>query len=163
MDTVNTAEQSETFYGVFNKHTGVFYTFEKDKNTAYNYCNKNFVIKEIQLKPFEYYWGDYETGQVYNENIKPLIREDELERKLYEEIALEYSFFKQLCILTEVLAKNEEILKTDEFNSLAKFIKIKKLRFEQGLKTIKESKNLFNFVSKDEIKELDRKRIQGFT
>jgi hypothetical protein len=161
MDTINYNDNPQTFYGVFNKHTKALYAFEVDKVTAYNYCNKNFIVKEIELKPFEYYYGDYDNGQVYHESKKPLVREDELERKLYQEIATEYTFFEQISILIEVLDKNKEIVKTEQFEKLAKFLKAKRLRYEQGLKVMKESKDLFNFISKKEIQELDLKRVQG--
>jgi hypothetical protein len=163
MVPVNNENIPKTFYGVFNKHTKVLYAFELDKVIADAYDPKNFLIKKIELKPFEYYFGDYETGQIYHENIKPLIREDELERKLYQEIAHEFTFLEQVCILVEILDKNEDLIKTERFKELTKFLKNKKVRYDQGLKAMRENKEFFNFLTKKEIRELDLKRIQGIT
>lgn len=163
MDTLNNENESRTFYGVFNKHTKALYAFEIDKTVANSYDTKNFLVKEIVLQPFEYYFGDYDTGQVYHEQNKPMIREDELEVKLNKEIAQEYSVFKQLCIIVDVLDRNKELSKTDEFNTLAKFLRIKKARYDNGIKAMKENKTSFNFVSKQELIDFEIKRVQGIT
>lgn len=163
MDTLNTGSEARTFYGVFNKHTKILYVFEIDKTVAYSYDSNNFLVKEIVLQPSEYYFGDYDTGQVYNELAKPLVREDELEVKFNKEIAYEFPVYQQLCIIVDILDKNKELVKTEEFDKLAKFLRAKKIRYETGLKVMKENKDCYNFVSKQDLQEFAAKRIQGLT
>jgi len=161
MENLKPENQVKTVYGIFNKHTKVLYAIEDELDVVNSYSDKNFLVKEIQLKPHEYFFGDYDTGQVYDEYVKPLIREDELLRGLYQQISQDYSFFEQLCILTDVLNKNEHIVKTEEFDKLAKYLKLKKMRYTQSVKAIKDNPDLYNFLSKEQILELDIKRNQG--
>jgi len=160
METVETLTP-QIAYGVFNKHNGVLFCFESDKETAYSYSPNNFIIKEIELLPGQYYFGDYETGQVYFEEDKPLVREDEVQQKYHLDIVQTYPIIEQLNIIVEVLNNNKDIVKTDSFNEMAKFLKSKKLRYEQSLKATKENKHCFNFISIKELQELNKKRVEG--
>jgi hypothetical protein len=150
-------------YGIFNKHNGVIFAYEDDKEIAQGYNKDNFLIKEIVLHPNEYYYGDYHTGRVYSSEEKPLVREDELEENFYQGIIREYSLIKQITILVGVFEKNEHIVKTEGFNALATFLKQQKKRYDLSLEAIKNDKESFNFVSLDEVRDVCERRLQGIT
>lgn len=148
-------------YIIFNKHNGILFAHEENKEVAYGYNPEHFVVKEVELSPTEYYFGNYETGKVYSVEEKPLIREDEQEEKFFENILHKYSPVKQLIIILDVLAKNENIEKTPEFEELYKFIKKQRHIYKEQLKVVSEDKDSFNFISIKEITEIAQKRFEN--
>ncbi len=151
----------ETKYIIFNKHNGVLFSHEDNEEVAYGYNSDHFVVKEVELLPTEYYFGDYETGQVYSIEEKPLVREDEMEEKFYENILFKYSAIKQIIILIDVLSKNKNINTTPEFDELVEFIKKQKHKYKEQLDVLNTDKDSFNFISIKEIAEIGQKRLEG--
>lgn len=160
METIE-SELPQISYGVFNKHNGVLFAFETEREKAYSYSKDNFVVKEVLLEPGQYYFGDYETGQVYYEEDKPLIREDELLVKHYQDIIQTYPIIEQLTNVIEVLDKNKEIIKTEKFEQMSKILKAKRLKYEHSIKSVQENKECFNFVSIKDLQDLSVKRLEG--
>lgn len=154
-------ELKQTRYAIFNKHNGLFFAYETDKVIADGYSKDNFLVKEITLRPFEYYYGDYYTGKVYSEEEKPFIREDEMEENFYQSIINQYSLVKQILIIVGVLETNKDIVKTDSFNEFAKFVRNKKIRYDQSLEVVKNDKESFNFMSLEDIDNYIKKRSEG--
>jgi hypothetical protein len=159
----NNQVESQTRYAIFNKHNGVLFSFESDKAIADQYNENNFLIKEIVLRPGEYYFGDYYTGKIYNEDETPLIREDEMEEQFFQEIIGTYSLIKQILIIIGILEENKDLKKTESFNEFVKFLKLKKAKYDQSLKVLQEDKESFNFISIKELSDLVIKRMEGIT
>jgi hypothetical protein len=155
--------ESQTKYGIFNKHNGALFAFEPDKEIAYKYNKDNFLIKEITLRPGEYYFGDYYTGKIYSEDEKPLVREDEMEEQFYQDILSHYSLIKQISIIVGVLEQNKDLIKTELYNEFVKFLKIKNAKYQQSLEVVSKDKDSFNFVSINDLSELAVKRMEGIT
>lgn len=160
MEPINDT-QPQIVYAVFNKHNGVLFHFERDKNIADSYSKDNFLIKEVTLRPGEYYFGDYYTGKVYSQDDKPLVREDEMEEEFYQGILREFSLVKQLITIASVLEANENIIKTEGFKEFIKLLKNKKMRYDESLKVVSQDKNSFNFISLKDLEELSIKRMEG--
>lgn len=153
--------ETQTVYGIFNKHNGVLFQFENDQKVAYGYSTQNFFVKEIILKPGEYFFGDYYTGKVYSEEDKPLIREDQMEEDYYQGILKDFSIIKQLITIAGVLELNKDIIKTEQFDLFIKYLKNKEARYTQSLKSVMENKESFNFISLQEIEDHIVKRMEG--
>jgi hypothetical protein len=156
-------KETQVVYGIFNKHNGVLFQFEHNKQIAYSYNQDNFLIKEITLKPGEYFFGDYDTGKVYLEEVKPLIREDQMEEDFYNGILKDFSIVKQLLTIMDVLDANKNIIKTEQFDEFIKYLKNKRFRYNQSLEVVKNDKVSFNFISLEDIDEIAVKRMQGIT
>lgn len=154
-------ENERVLYAIFNKHNGVFYNYCRDKEEADNLNKDNFVVRKITLHPGEYFFGDYETGKIYQEHEKPLIREDELEKELVDSIVAECPLIDLLIAVAEVLDANKEIIKTENFDSIFKFIKNKKVRHKHRLKAYSEDRESYNYLSKEKMKEITKKREEG--
>jgi hypothetical protein len=150
-------------YVIFNKHNGVLFSFEDDKETAESYNKEHFIVKEITLRPQEYFFGDYYTGKIYSNEEKPLIREDEMEEKFYQDIINHYSLIKQILFIVGVLEKNENLVKSEGFKEYANFLRRKKIRFDESLNAVRNDKDSFNFVSIKYLEELTKKRMEGIT
>jgi hypothetical protein len=151
----------EKRYIIFNKHNGIIFSQENDKAAARAYNPDHFLVREIELSPTEYFFGNYETGQVYNIEEKPLVREDELEEKYYDSILSKYSPVKQLIAIFDVLAKNENLEKTADFEEIYKFIKKQRCIYKEQLKVVSEDKESFNFISIEEIVDIAEKRFEN--
>lgn len=156
-------DQVQIQYAIFNKHNGLLFAYETDKQVAEGYNKDHFLVKEITLRPYQYYYGDYYNGKVYSEDEVPLIREDEMEENFFREILSEYSVIKQILLIVGVLEQNKELIKSEPFNRYANYLKMKKLRYDESLKSIKENKECFNFVSLEEIEDLMTRRMEGIT
>lgn len=158
------SEETVTRYAVFNKHNGVLFTFEAEKDIAYNYNKDNFLVKEITLRPNEYFFGDYYTGKVYSETQTPLIREDDEENKFLARICQDYPLVKQILMIAMVIERNKESLNLpEEFKEYIEDLKLRRKKFELGLKTIASNKSGYNFVSYNDLQELAIKRLEGIT
>ena len=151
----------EKKYIIFNKHNGVIFAHEDNEFSARAYNPDHFLVKEIELLPTEYYFGDYKNGKVYSIEEKPLIREDELEEKYYDNILCRYSPIKQLIAIFDVIGKNESLIKTEEFEEIYKFIKKQRHIYKEQLKVVSEDKESFNFISIKEIAEIAEKRLEN--
>jgi hypothetical protein len=151
----------QTKYAIFNKKNGIIFDTVEDKSVAEKYNKEHFVIKEIELGPSEYYFGDYETGKVYDADDIPFIREDEMEEKFFEGIQQKYSIIKQIMIIIDVIKQNNDIVKTDAFNELYEFLRTQKIRYDAQLEVIKNDKESFNFISIEDIKNILIKRAEG--
>lgn len=151
----------KTIYIVFNKHNGIIFSHEEDKNVAKSYNPEHFLIKEVELLPNEYYFGDYETGKIFNSEERPLIREDDIEENFYEKIHDIYSPLKQLIIILDVIKNNENIKTTPEFDRLYDFIDTQRTAYKEQLEVVSSDKDSFNFISIKEVADITQKRIQG--
>jgi hypothetical protein len=151
----------EKRYAIFNKKNGVLFDIVDDPNIAKGFNTEFFVYKELDLSPTEYYFGDYYDGRVYSVEEKPFIREDEFEERFFEKIQNEYSLIKQIMILVDVLKHNESVVKTDAFNALYNFLRLERIKYDSQLDVIKNDKDSFNFISKEEIAEIMSKRMEG--
>lgn len=159
-----TEEKAEQIiYGIFNKHNGVLFQFEHNKNIAYSYNENSFLVKEIVLHPGEYFFGDYYTGKVYLEEVKPLIREDQMEEDFFQGILKDFSLIKQLLTIIDVLDANKDIVKTEQFDEFVKYLKHKRVHYDRKLEIVKKDKESFNFISLDDLDEIAIKRMEGIT
>lgn len=152
---------TQTVYGIFNKHNGILFAFEPDKSQAESYNKDHFLVREVILRPNEYFFGDYYTGQVYSNEVKPLIYEEELLENHWQCVLKEYSVFDALIIIANVIEANESIFKPELFKKFITFCKAKQLKYEHTLKAIKENKESYNFISKEDIKNVAVKRLEG--
>ena len=157
-------EETITRYAIFNKHNGVLFTFEAEKDIAYSYNKDNFFVKEIILRPNEYFFGDYYTGKVYSEYDTPLIREDEEENKFLLRINQDYPVIKQILMIAMVIERNKDLFNLpEEFKDYIEDLKTRRKKFEHGLKAISENKSGYNFVSYEDLQNLMIKRVEGIT
>lgn len=155
-------EPTRTIYGIFNKHNGYLFSFEEDKNIAYGYNEKNFLVKEIVLKPDEFFFGDYYTGKIYSVDDKQLIREDEIEENYYQGIISHYSLIKQIFLLIDVIDINKDKLKIPpQYEEFTNFVRDRKTRYEKSLEIVKNDKEAFIFLSLDDLKKICQKRLEG--
>lgn len=151
----------EKRYAIFNKKNGVLFDITDDQSIANGFNKEYFAVKEIELGPTEYYFGDLENGRVYSIEEKPFIREDEFEESFFAGIQNRYSVIKQIMIVIDVIKRNDNIIKSDAFNELYDFLRLEKIKYDAQLEVIKNDKESFNFISKDEIIEIMTKRMEG--
>jgi hypothetical protein len=130
----------------FEKKTGEFAGVLESQEIADNINKDIFVIKEVFLKPNEYWEGNYKDGKIFNRKIVPLVYEQNLLDETYAEILASYPLYKQINVIIDMLEKNIAIQKTDEFTEMVNFIKNRKVKLKQKIKHLSTDKKAFNFI-----------------
>lgn len=139
-------EKKKTVYVIFSKETGNIIGRFDDAEMAEKVNKKLFYIKEIELGPNDYYLGGHKDGNVYNNLEKPFVSERDVISKAYDEIITDWPLFTQINVILDVLEANKDIKKTEEFNSLVKYLKQAKYCLKVKIDAVKNNK-AFNFVS----------------
>ena len=134
----------------FNKASGDYAGIIESEELLKGLNTNLFLIKEINMKPTEYWFGDYETGKVYDKNIIPMVFEEDLYQKTYDDIIQHYPLYKQISIIIETLEKNKIIAKSAEFTEMVKFINSQKTRLKHKIKHMSSDPKAFNFISRRE-------------
>jgi hypothetical protein len=144
---------------LFIKSTGVLIgeiTPETDRSSL---NLDNFVVKTVDLDEDlgDYWYGDYQTGEVRSRSDKPVITESYVKYNTNVSILVEYPIHRQINILIDMLDKSD-ITKTPEFTAMKEFLDAAKQNHKDQIESYSSNTGAFTFVSEAEEKEIIAKK-----
>lgn len=136
-------------YLIFNKKTGALLATVPGDTDASQFNLDSFLIKEVFLAPGQYYMGDYYTGQVHDDSVKPLITETEVRIKASNKVWREYPIHKQLNIIIDMLA-HANINRTPEFQKMLDYVNNVRKSANLQIESYKNNTDAYNFLTREE-------------
>ena len=124
---------------------------------------ENVRYKTLTYDPDTHaYVGDYATGSIMPiiEDDNTTIDEESLDFNVGEKIQNTYPIYKQLNIIMDVLANNNDIVKTKAFNQMKAMIDDERNQNIARKNTYKESDTPYNFISKEDAERDVLKRLE---
>lgn len=135
----------------FEKQSGQYMGVLESEELVKGINKDLFVIKEVYMKPSEYWEGTYEEGKVFDKFVTPLVYEGRLLDQTYAEILAAYPLYEQINHIIEVIENNKDVIKTTEkFDNMVKFINNRRLKLKQKIKHLSSDKKAFNFIRVNE-------------
>jgi len=119
----------------------------------------NFLIKTVELDEDsgDYWYGDYQTGEVRSRSDKPVITESYVKYNTNVMILSEYPIHRQINILIDMLDRSD-IAKTAEFSAMKEFLEAAKQNHQEQVRSYSSNTGAFTFVSETEEKETIAKK-----
>lgn len=145
-------------YLVFNKKNGTLLATVPGDTDISQFDVANFLVKEVFLAPGQYYMGDYYTGQVHDDTVKPLITETEVRVKASNKVWREYPIHKQLNIIIDMLAQ-AGINKTQEFQKMIDYVNNVRKSTNLQIESYQNNKDAYNFLTRQEEMDLRKQAM----
>ena len=131
----------------FDKESGRYMGVLESEELIKGINKELFSIKEVYMKPTEYWEGTYNEGRVYDRFVTPLVYEGKLLDQAYAEILASYPLYEQINHIIEVIENNKDVIKTTKgFDLMVKFINNRRLKLKQKIKHLSSDKKAFNFI-----------------
>lgn len=145
---------------LFIKNTGALIgeiTPEMDRSSL-NLNNFSIKIVDLDEDLGEYWYGDYDTGEVRSRSDKPVITESFVKYNTNVSILSEYPIHTQLNILIDMLAQSD-IQKTDEFNAMKQYLDSARQNHRDQINSYSSNSEAFTFISEqEELDMIERKK-----
>ena len=111
------------FVLIFNAKTGTFIgNIENNPDFDLSTLSDKVKYKEISLAEDEYWFGNFDTGKIYNISEKPFITQMALRDKAISSILGKYNIFSQLSIIRDQIKEISGNNLTEKFNEMNTFI-----------------------------------------
>ena len=148
---------------LFNKETGTFFaSFESEGFDVEGIDPNFFVYKEVELNDGEFWYGNYETGKVYDNKETVVVPQSNLRDEAIKKIFSKYHTIRQTQIIIDQLkafipAENQ----TEDFVNMYTYID--EIRAEYHLKKEAFSSNpeAYIWVSDEETENNISSRLTG--
>lgn len=145
---------------LFLKNTGVLIGEIHDETDRESLNLEKFVVKAVEFdnELGEYWYGDYETGEIRSRVEKPVITESYVKYDTNLTIVGEYPIHKQLNIIIDMLSKSS-VEKTPEFLAMKEFIDTVRLNYQEQIAAYANNPAGYTWISEqEELEMLDKKR-----
>jgi hypothetical protein len=144
---------------IFNKTTGVIVGEVKTPNFDPQSIGEGFVVKSVEMDEDDYWFGDYETGEVFSRQEKPIINQQEVREAATRNIYSEYDLYDQInLILEQVMALTSEETLVPKFGEMV--ARIEELRQAYKMQTEEYASNpeIYNWVDEERMNEIITER-----
>ena len=137
---------------LFNKETGTFFgNFDTEGFNVSGIDENLFLYKEIELGDDEFWYGDYETGAIYNSKEITIVSQTQIRDNAIKEIFSKYSLIRQSQIVIDQLkALIAEEDKTADFKEMAEFIDGVRAEYHLKKETFSSDPEAYIWVSDEE-------------
>ena len=89
---------------LFNAQSGaLFGSFDSDGFNLEGVDKNLFLYKEVEMSESEFWYGDYETGRVYNNNETQVVTQQTLRDNVIKKIFSKYHYINQIKIISDML------------------------------------------------------------
>lgn len=144
---------------LFIKNTGALVgeiTDDMDRSTL---KLDKFLVKIIEIDDDlgEYWYGDYDTGEIRARADKPVITESFLKYNTNVEILTNYPIHKQLNILIDMLAQSD-LTKTPEFEELKSYLDAARQNHRDQIDAYSGNIEAYTFISEEEELQMIEKK-----
>lgn len=149
---------------LFNAKTGVFFsTFEAESFNKEGINPEIFLYKEVELQEGEFWYGDYETGRVYNEVETRVVTQGTLRDNAIKKIFSKYFYIDQIKIITDMLkftvpADNQ----TQAFKDMVAFIDEARAEYHLQKEAYSSNPEMYIWIPDEEGQNISEKRYEGF-
>ena len=119
-----------------------------------------FHIRSIDIDEDagEFWYGDYETGEIRNRFQKPIISESLVKYGTNQKIIDKYPVHKQINIIIGMLRANPSLNLTPEFQEMIDFLDAQRTKHQTKLQNYSNT-DVYHWVSTEEEKaEIEKKR-----
>lgn len=147
---------------IFSKSTGNIQCVSDDLSIVDGLNKEDFCYKIVEMASGDYYVGSYEDGQIFNITDKPMVYERDLINETYIDVLQQYPLYRQINLILEVLDKNEDIIKTDNYKEFKKFLDLKKKKLQMKIKHLSSDEKAFTFISNEKLTEAYLKDVKMF-
>lgn len=111
------------FVLIFNAKTGTFIgNIENTSDFDLSTLSDKVKYKKISLAEDEYWFGNFDTGEIYKISEKPFITQMALRDKAISSILEKYNIFSQLSIIRNQIKEISGDNLTEKFNEMNTFI-----------------------------------------
>jgi len=148
---------------LFNKETGVFFgSFDSEGFDASAIDPNYFLYKEVELGEDNFWYGDYETGAVYDSKSIAIISQTQIRDETITKIFNEYPPIRQTQIVIDQLkALVSEENQTEEFVAMTSFIDEARAEYQAKKETFSSNPEAYIWVSDEEVAENSTKHYAG--
>lgn len=148
---------------LFNKETGThFATFESGDFSNDGVDGDLFLIKEVELADDEFWYGDYETGQVYNSKEIQIVSQRAVRDATINKIFSQYSSISQTKVILDQLKEFiPEENQTQEFKDMVAFIDEARAEYKLKKEAFSSNPEVYIWVSDEDAAEQVSNRYSG--
>lgn len=137
---------------LFNKETGAFFGSFESEGFNVNAVDENyFLYKEVEMGEDDFWYGDYESGAVYDGKEVAIISQTQVRDETIGKIFSEYHQLRQNQIIIDQLkALVPEADRTEEFAAMATFIDEARAEYQTKKETFSSTPEAYIWISDEE-------------
>lgn len=148
---------------LFNKENGSFIaTFESGDFKTEGINNDVFLVKEVELADHEFWYGDYETGKVYDSQEIQMVTQRSVRDNTINKIYAQYPPLIQDKVLVDQLkAFIPEENQTQEFKDMVAFIDAARQEYHDKKEAFSTNPEVYLWVSDEDAASQVESRYLG--
>lgn len=148
---------------LFNKEGGsLFATFESEGFDVSGIDPELFSYREVEMEDSEFWYGDYETGRVYDNTQIQIVTQQAVRDRTIEKIFEKYFFIDQIKILTDMLKGFvPESDQTQDFRDMVAYIDEARAEYHAKKEAFSSNPDVYIWVSDEDQQEQVNSRYKG--
>lgn len=148
---------------LFNAQSGVLFgSFDSEGFNLDGIDKDVFLYKEVEMGEDEYWYGDYETGRVYNNNETQVVTQQTLRDNVIKKIFSKYHYINQIKIISDMLktAVPEEN-QTQAFKDMVAFIDEARAEYHLQKEAYSSNSEMYIWIPDEMAEEQVSKHYEG--
>jgi hypothetical protein len=148
---------------LFNAQTGtLFASLDSQDFNVDGIDTGLFLYKEVEMSEGDFWYGDYETGRICNENETQIVTQQSLRDSTIEKIFSRYFYIDQLKIINDQLkAVISEENQTTAFKDMVAFIDEARNEYRLKKEAFSSNPEMYIWIDDDAAREFSDNRLQG--
>jgi hypothetical protein len=144
---------------IFIKDTGVLIGEVLDPADKEKFDLEKFVLKTVEIDEAldEYWYGDYETGEIRSRAEKAVVTESLIKYITNTEIVKKYPIHKQINILIDMIDRLD-VEKTPEFNEFKEFLSAARQKHSDRIEVYASTPEAYVWISEEDEQEIINKK-----
>jgi len=148
---------------LFNAQTGtLFASLDAQAFNTDGIDTNLFLYKEVEMSEGDFWYGDYETGKIYNENETQVITQQSLRDNTIKKIFSRYFYIDQLKIINDQLkATISEENQTTAFKEMVAFIDEARNEYHLKKEAFSSNPEMYIWIDDEAAQEFSNNRLEG--
>jgi hypothetical protein len=148
---------------LFNKETGTFFGgFDADGFNLNGIDDGIFLYKEVEMSETEFWYGDYETGKIYNSTETQIVTQMTLRDNAIKKIFSKYFYIDQIKIITDQLKGFiGEDNQTQAFKDMTTFIDEVRAEYHLQKEAYSSNPEMYIWVPDEQVEQEVNSRYEG--
>lgn len=148
---------------LFNAQSGIYFgAFDSDGFDVDGIDTEVFLYKEVEIGPDEFWYGDYETGKVYNNTQTRIVTQTTLRDNAIKKIFSKYHYINQIKIISDMLKSAlPDDKQSKDFKDMVAFIDEVRAEYHLQKEAFSSNPEMYIWIPDEMAEDLFSKRYEG--
>jgi hypothetical protein len=148
---------------LFNKETGGFFgVFDSEGFDTNGLDDSLFLFKEVEMSETEFWYGDYQTGKIYDSTQTQIVTQTTLRDNAIKKIYSKYFYIDQIKIITDqlkvVIGSDNQ---TQDFKDMVEFIDAARAEYHLQKEAYSSNPEMYIYIPDEEAEQQANDRYEG--